>query len=77
MERLPRTGSVESILLGGLIAKGHPVGATGISMLGWSSWQLLGKAPEKLQVKNPRAAATFNIGGLACASVCTVLKPAV
>jgi acetyl-CoA C-acetyltransferase len=61
---------------GGLIAKGHPVGATGISMVGWSAWQLLGKAPKELQVRNARAAATFNIGGPICASVCTVLKPA-
>jgi acetyl-CoA acetyltransferase len=59
---------------GGLIAKGHPVGATGIAMMGWSAQQLLGKAPAELQVKNPRAAATFNIGGPICASVCTVLK---
>lgn len=59
---------------GGLIAKGHPVGATGIAMIGWSALQLLGKAPKELQVKNPKAAATFNIGGPICASVCTVLK---
>lgn len=59
---------------GGLIAKGHPVGATGIAMVGWSAQQLLGKAPRELQVKNPRASATFNIGGPICASVCTVLK---
>ena len=61
---------------GGLIAKGHPVGATGVAMIGWAAWQLLGKAPAPLQVKNPRAAATFNIGGPICASVCTVLAPA-
>lgn len=61
---------------GGLIAKGHPVGATGIAMLGWSAWQLLGKVPAELQVKDARVAATFNIGGPICASVCTVLKPA-
>ncbi len=30
---------------GGLIAKGHPIGATGIAMIGWSALQLLGKAP--------------------------------
>jgi len=60
---------------GGLIAKGHPIGATGIAMVGWSAQQLLGKAPQELQVRNPRAAATFNIGGPICASVCTVLKP--
>jgi acetyl-CoA C-acetyltransferase len=61
---------------GGLIAKGHPIGATGIAMVGWSAWQLLGKVPKELQVPNPRAAATFNIGGPICASVCTVLTPA-
>jgi len=61
---------------GGLIAKGHPVGATGIAMIGWSALQLTGKAPAELQVKDPRAAATFNIGGPICASVCTVLKHA-
>jgi acetyl-CoA acetyltransferase len=61
---------------GGLIAKGHPVGATGIAMIGWCALQLRGKAPSALQVKNARAAATFNIGGPVCASVCTVLKRA-
>jgi acetyl-CoA acetyltransferase len=58
---------------GGLIAKGHPIGATGIAMIGWSAQQLLGKAPPETQVKNPKLAATFNIGGPICASVCTVL----
>jgi acetyl-CoA C-acetyltransferase len=61
---------------GGLIAKGHPIGATGIAMIGWSALQLLGRAPAELQVKEPRVAATFNIGGPICASVCTVLKAA-
>lgn len=61
---------------GGLIAKGHPVGATGVAMIGWCAWQLLGKVPAALQVRNPRFAATFNIGGPICASVCTVLRRA-
>ena len=61
---------------GGLIAKGHPIGATGIAMIGWCAWQLLGRAPAELQVRGARAAATFNIGGPICASVCTVLTPA-
>ncbi|MEJ5368481.1 MAG: thiolase family protein [Bryobacteraceae bacterium] len=61
---------------GGLIAKGHPVGATGVAMIGWCFWQLTGRAPAQLQVQAPRAAATFNIGGPVCASVCTVLRPA-
>jgi acetyl-CoA acetyltransferase len=59
---------------GGLLAKGHPIGATGVAMVGWSYWQMLGKAPEGLQVRDPRYAATFNIGGPICASVTTVLK---
>jgi acetyl-CoA C-acetyltransferase len=61
---------------GGLIAKGHPVGATGVAMIGWAAWQLQGKAPAELQVPDPRLAATFNIGGPICASVCTVLRRA-
>jgi acetyl-CoA C-acetyltransferase len=60
---------------GGLIAKGHPVGATGVAMIGWSAWQLLGRAPKELQVRDARAAATFNIGGPICATVSTVLLP--
>jgi len=59
---------------GGLIAKGHPVGATGIAMPGWCFWQLQEKAPPELQVANADVAATFNIGGPICASVCLVLK---
>ncbi|MBP7587264.1 MAG: thiolase family protein [Thermoanaerobaculia bacterium] len=59
---------------GGLIAKGHPIGATGIAMLGWSFRQLLGRAPAPLQRRDARVAATFNIGGPLCASVCTVLR---
>ncbi len=59
---------------GGLIAKGHPIGATGIAMIGWSALQLQGKAPAEVQVREPRLAATFNIGGPVCASVCTVLR---
>jgi len=58
---------------GGLLAKGHPIGATGVAMLGWSFRQLTGCAPAPLQRKNARVAATFNIGGPICASVCTVL----
>ena len=61
---------------GGLIAKGHPIGATGIAMIGWSALQLSGRAPVETQVKNPKLAATFNIGGPICASVCTVLRAA-
>jgi acetyl-CoA C-acetyltransferase len=59
---------------GGLIAKGHPVGATGVAMLGSCFWQLKGTAPKEIQRNDPKVAATFNIGGALCASVCTVLR---
>ncbi len=59
---------------GGLIAKGHPIGATGIAMLGSCFWQLKGNAPKETQRKDASVAATFNIGGALCASVCTVLR---
>jgi acetyl-CoA acetyltransferase len=61
-------------LSGGLIAKGHPIGATGVAMIGSCFWQLKGKAPQGMQKKDARLAATFNIGGALCASVCTVLR---
>jgi len=61
---------------GGLIAKGHPIGATGVAMIGWCALQLWGRAPSEVQVRSPRAAATFNIGGPLCATVCTVLRSA-
>ena len=61
---------------GGLIAKGHPVGASGLAMIGWCAWQLQAKVPAELQVPDPKMAATFNIGGPICASVCTVLRRA-
>ncbi len=61
---------------GGLLAKGHPIGATGVAMLGWSFRQLMGRAPAPLQRADAEVAATFNIGGPICASVCTVLTRA-
>jgi len=61
-------------LSGGLIAAGHAVGATGVRMLGDCFRQLRGRAPAGLQRKDAEIAATFNVGGTLCASVCTVLK---
>jgi len=43
-------------------------------MIGWAAWQLLRKVPAPLQVRAAEHAATFNIGGPVCASVCTVLR---
>lgn len=61
---------------GGLIAKGHPVSATGIAMIGWVHQQLLGLVPPALQVTNARVGSTLNIGGPICSTVATVQKPA-
>lgn len=61
---------------GGLIAKGHPISATGIAMIGWIHQQLLGKAPTPLQVQGAKLGTTLNIGGPICSTVVTVQRPA-
>lgn len=59
---------------GGLIAKGHPISATGVAMIGWVHLQLLGKVPEPLRVKNARLGTTLNIGGPICSTAVTVQR---
>ncbi|MFH1125597.1 MAG: thiolase domain-containing protein [Candidatus Altiarchaeota archaeon] len=54
---------------GGLKAKGHPVGATGIAQAIEATWQLRGEA-EKRQVKNAKIGLTQNVGG--SGATCTV-----
>src|SRR2546425_10646829 len=61
---------------GGLKAKGHPIGATGVSMHVMSAMQLVGQAPEGMQLKNPKLAGIFNMGGAAVANYVSVLEPA-
>src|ERR1700753_713591 len=39
---------------GGLKAKGHPIGATGVSMHVMSAMQLVGQAPEGMQLRDPK-----------------------
>lgn len=48
---------------GGLKAKGHPVGATGVSQVVELVRQLRGKAEPGRQVKNPRYGMAVNFGG--------------
>jgi acetyl-CoA acetyltransferase len=48
---------------GGLLAKGHPVGATGIAQICEIVWQLRGQA-EKRQVSGARIGLTENGGGM-------------
>jgi acetyl-CoA acetyltransferase len=51
---------------GGLLSKGHPLGATGLAQCAELVWQLTGKA-EKRQVEGARVALQHNVGlGGAC-----------
>ena len=58
---------------GGLKAKGHPIGATGVSMHALCAMQLMGVAGD-LQVKNPRLGGIFNMGGTAVANYVSILE---
>ena len=59
---------------GGLKAKGHPIGATGVSMHALTAMQLCGEAPEGMQVKGARLGGVFNMGGAAVANYVSVLE---
>src|SRR6202041_1599315 len=58
---------------GGLISKGHPLGATGLAQCSELTWQLRGKS-EKRQVEGATGALQHNIG-LGGAAVVTVYRP--
>jgi acetyl-CoA C-acetyltransferase len=58
---------------GGLKAKGHPIGATGVSMHALCAMQLTGSAAD-LQVKNARLGGLFNMGGTSVANYVSILE---
>ena len=58
---------------GGLKAKGHPIGATGVSMHAMSAMQLRGEAGD-MQIKDARLAGIFNMGGAAVANYVSILE---
>jgi len=58
---------------GGLKSKGHPIGATGVSMHVMAALQLEGKA-EGMQVKDAKLAGIFNMGGAAVANYVSILE---
>ena len=58
---------------GGLKAKGHPIGATGVSMHVLTAMQLTGTAGD-IQVKNAEIGGIFNMGGAAVANFVSVLQ---
>jgi acetyl-CoA C-acetyltransferase len=59
---------------GGLKAKGHPVGATGVSMHVMAAMQLTGRAGA-LQLPKADLAAVYNMGGSAVANYVSILEP--
>lgn len=59
---------------GGLKAKGHPIGATGVSMHALSAMQLTGTAPQGMQIKDATLAGVFNMGGAAVANYVSVME---
>jgi len=59
---------------GGLISKGHPLGATGLAQCAEMTWQLRGDA-DKRQVDGAKVALQHNIG-LGGAVVVTAYQPA-
>jgi len=62
-------------LSGGLKAKGHPVGATGVSMHALVYKQLIGEPiGAALTKKKPQIGVTFNVGGSSVTNCVTVLK---
>lgn len=60
-------------LSGGLKAKGHPVGATGVSMHVMAAWQLLGRW-RSAPLPRARLAAVLNMGGAGVSNHGSVLE---
>ena len=67
-----RDGRIPVNPSGGLKAKGHPVGATGVSQLVEAAFQLRGEAGER-QVDGAEIALTHNVGGSGATCVVTIL----
>ena len=58
---------------GGLKAKGHPIGATGVSMHALSAMQLCNEAGD-MQIAGAKLGGVFNMGGAAVANYVSILE---
>ena len=67
-------GRLPIATMGGLKARGHPVGATGVYQIVEAALQLRGQAPEKLQLDAPTYGMCQNIGGSGATIVTTILS---
>lgn len=70
-----REGRLPINVSGGLKAKGHPVGATGVSMHVTAARLLLAEAGEMNLKRKPELGLCFNMGGGAVASCVSILEP--
>ena len=68
-----KDGKLPINVSGGLKAKGHPVGATGVSQHVIAAMQLTGTAGD-MQLAGPRRAAVQNMGGVGIANYVSVLE---
>jgi len=68
-----KDGKLPVNVSGGLKAKGHPVGATGVSQHVITAMQLTGTAGD-MQLASPRRAAVQNMGGVGIANYVSVLE---
>jgi acetyl-CoA C-acetyltransferase len=68
-----RDGKLPINRSGGLKAKGHPIGATGVSMHAIAAMQLTGTAGD-MQLKDPQLGGIFNMGGAAVANYVSILE---
>ncbi len=68
-----KTGKLPVNPSGGLKSKGHPIGATGVSMHAITAMQLRGEAGD-MQVKDARLGGIFNMGGAAVANYVSILE---
>lgn len=67
-------GKLPVNLSGGLKAKGHPIGATGVSMHVMAAMQLTNQAGA-MQKQGAALGCVFNMGGSAVANCCSILEP--
>jgi acetyl-CoA C-acetyltransferase len=68
-----KTGRLPVNPSGGLKSKGHPIGATGVSMHALAAMQLTGRAGD-IQVPGARLGGIFNMGGAAVANYVSILE---
>ena len=68
-----KTGRLPVNPSGGLKAKGHPIGATGVSMHALAAMQLTGTAGD-MQIANASLGGIYNMGGTAVANYVSILE---